>query len=379
MILGVQIVNFDVFKNDRIGLLMEDSIDVGTGKLSKAESIRLRNLNALIGRNNTGKTSFLMTMSFIRECIITNVAAASTSDGRPGFANLIIDKTKNAEFKILFRVKEDQTDRRIRSRFVQYELSIGTNDHGSPVVVRERVLKSHREDNKINIHELLSMDMGEGFVLDSNGNKCPTTIDDYHMTALGVYGKISNYKTVSNIYKEMEKWFFCRFSANVTDNYYMLGNAPGGHKHLDVTGSNVNNVLQYMQQTNPSEYERTIDNIISKIPSMKRKKTLPKQLDSSPDKLFLYLLLLKDQEPNSTIFIETPDRDLYHDMIDVLSDEMREFTLKNFIRDIKDNYDYVLIDCPPSFSSYSPLLSFSYSYFFILILIFFLVFFSVLH
>ena len=84
-----------------------------------------------------------------------------------------------------------------------------------------------------------------------------------------------------------------------------------------------------MKQTDEENYVRVIEEIKSKIPSMRKKKNLPKELEESPDKLFLYLLLLRDPNPHSTIFIETPDKDLYHDMVDVLADEMREFTLKN--------------------------------------------------
>ena len=62
---------------------------------------------------------------------------------------------------------------------------------------------------------------------------------------------------------------------------------------------------------------------------MKHKARLPKTLEDSPDKLFLYLLLLRDKDPHTTIFIETPDKDLYHDMVDVLAAEMRDFTINN--------------------------------------------------
>ena len=40
------------------------------------------------------------------------------------------------------------------------------------------------------------------------------------------------------------------------------------------------------------EYERIVTEIKDKIPAMKRKKNLPLALKESPDKLFLYLLLL---------------------------------------------------------------------------------------
>ena len=73
-------------------MLIEDSASVAKGEKKKEEVIRLRNLNALIGRNNTGKTSFLMALSFVKPCIMHDVASAATMDQRPGFSNLIIRK-----------------------------------------------------------------------------------------------------------------------------------------------------------------------------------------------------------------------------------------------------------------------------------------------
>ena len=62
---------------------------------------------------------------------------------------------------------------------------------------------------------------------------------------------------------------------------------------------------------------------------MKHKPRLPASLEDSPDKLFLYLLLLRDSDPHTTIFMETPDKDLYHDMVDVLAEELRDFTISH--------------------------------------------------
>ncbi len=334
MILGVEITNFDVFTDERIGLLIEDSIRIGNGDGSKKESIRLHNLNALIGRNNTGKSSFIMAMAFIKQAVTTNVALASTSEGRPGFSNLLIDSSKPSVFKVFFRLSGNvivSNGRKIRrSEFLQYELTIAPNEFGSPAVKSEKILKSVREDDGIVVKELLSLNEGSGFVLNPDGKTSgEAEISDYHMTALGVYGKIALYKELSSLYREIERWFFCSFSSEKLSTYFKAGNAPGGHRHLNSSGSNVNNVLEYMEKTDHDNYERVISDIVSKIPQMKIKKNLPKQLDESPDKLFLYMLLLRDQDPHSTIFIETPDKDLYHDMVDVLSNEMRSFTLKH--------------------------------------------------
>ena len=105
MILGFEITNFDVFDYDRCGMLIEDSVAIAGGEKSKDEVIRLRNLNALIGRNNTGKTSFLMALSFVKRCIMHDVASAATMDQRPGFSNLLIRKDKPSTFKLFFRIR----------------------------------------------------------------------------------------------------------------------------------------------------------------------------------------------------------------------------------------------------------------------------------
>lgn len=324
MILGVQIVNFDVFEDERIGLLIEDSV-AKAGKEAKS-AVRLHNLNALIGRNNTGKTSFLMAMSFVKRSLNQGIAMASTADGRPGFSNLIIDKEKPAQFNIFFRLRDAGTG---KSKFLQYELQLAPNEFGSPYVVSEKVRMSIKHADTVEITEILSFENGDGFVLDSKGNKSDASLGDVQITALSVYGKLSTFDNLHQLYKEIDGWFFCRFSSEITNTYYLDGNAPGGHKHLSSSGANVNNVLEFMEKKDPDYYDKVITEITSKIPQMKKKKSLPATLDSSPDKLFLYLLLLRDQDPHTTIFMETPDRDLYHDMVDVLADEMRDFAFEH--------------------------------------------------
>ena len=326
MILGFEITNFDVFDYDRCGMLIDDSAAIARGEKTKDEVIRLRNLNALIGRNNTGKTSFLMALSFVKRCIMHDVASAATMDQRPGFSNLLIRKDQPASFKLFFRIRGCQ---RVESVYIQYEFTIEPSRFGSPIVSSEKIIRSIKDGDKIELNTILDIDHGKGKIKDTDGYVKETSIANEHMTALGVYGMIGEYREISCIYREISRWFFCQFSSDGINSYYADGNAPGGHKHLSSTGSNISNVLSYMKETNEENYIRVINEIKSKIPSMRKKKNLPKELEESPDKLFLYLLLLRDPNPHSTIFIETPDKDLYHDMVDVLADEMREFTLRN--------------------------------------------------
>ncbi len=157
---------------------------------------------------------------------------------------------------------------------------------------------------------ILDIEQGKGTIVNledgTSGNAIG--VEDEHLTALSLYGKITGYRDYVLLYKEIYNWFFCSFSSEEHSTYYYDGGAPGGHKHLNSTGSNVGNVLEYIRMESEEEYERIVNEIEEKIPTMKKKKNLPLALKESPNKLFLYLLLLRDSRPRSTIFIETPER-----------------------------------------------------------------------
>ena len=291
MILGVNIRNFDVFDDDTIGLMIEDSAQYA-GKSLSENGIRLRNLNALIGRNNTGKSAFIRALSFVKRCILSDVGKASTTDNRPGFMNLLMDTEKPAEFRIFFKIQDEETS---DSDYLQYELKIGASETGSPVIIDEKVIASEKnEDGKIEIREIME------------NSEDARMVSDERVTALSLLGRLNGSDTpIRQIFDEIYGWFFCAFSAEESSDYFSTGNAPGAHKHLNSEGSNVGNVLDYIKSLGDDIYDRLIDDINSKIPTLhKKKKNIPQNLQGSPEKLFKYLLLLRDPDPKTTIFIE---------------------------------------------------------------------------
>ena len=322
MIYGINIVNFDVFDDDRAGIL------AGCNEAAQSDDeFRMRGLNALIGRNNTGKTSFINSMSFVKDTVTDNVADASITRGRPGFYKLLIDKDSPAVFRIFFKVRNHDTR---ESLYLQYELTIEAGTFKSPQIKAERLCRSIlEEDGSRRLEPIMEFEDGKGHVMGKEAS-----INDHHITALGVYGKISEYEEICLIYSEICRWFFCKFSSDEqgthqNPNYFVDGNAPGGHKHLNSHGTNLDNVLEYLENIDHEYYDKCLKEIHSLIPVMKKKKNLPDTLTESPGRLFMYLLMLRDPDPKSTIFIEAPDKDLYHDMVDVLANEFREFTIKN--------------------------------------------------
>lgn len=325
MILGIEITNFDVFDNDKVGILIEDYLS------DSSDSVALnpfRGLNAFIGRNSTGKTSFMGCMAFLRDTITQGCAVSSISYGRPGFANMTSDISKPSVFKVFFKIEDDKNG---EAKFIQYELSIAASKYKSPVIDSEKVIVVADNDGAKKAVTILDVNQQQGTIygLEDIDSGDSIGIEDEHLPALSLYGKISAYRDFVLLYREICNWFFCSFSSEEQSSYYYDGGAPGGHKHLNSTGANVINVLQYIEMEDAEEYKRIVNEINAKIPSMKLKKNLPQALKESPNKLFLYLLLLRDKSPRTTIFIETPDKDLYHDMVDVLADEMREYTMNH--------------------------------------------------
>ena len=139
MILGVQIINFDIFDNDQAGILIDESISPVAEGAQRANP--MRKLNALIGRNNTGKTSFMGCLAYMKDCVTDGVTAASISCGRPGFSNMTPDKSKPSKFKVFFKLGDRETG---KADYIQYELSILANRFGTPVVSYEKAVRSTR-------------------------------------------------------------------------------------------------------------------------------------------------------------------------------------------------------------------------------------------
>lgn len=327
MLIGAGVSNFDVFDDDKCGLLMEDYVKAGVG--NKPIGNPLLNLNAFIGRNRTGKTSYMSALKFFKAMVLKDVASASTSDDRPGFSNMMIDPNKPSVFKMYFNIKPEPE---LKTCFIEYDVEVNINIHGSPYISAEKAMLCCKRDEFVVI-DLLDLKDGEGRIMTSMKDGQPqyetTSITDPHTCAVKLYGGIGSYKHIHALYREISRWFFCSFSSDDRSDYFEAGNAPGGHRHLNSTGSNVHNVLTYMRTEDERRYHMVVNEINDRIPLMKHKPRLPASLEDSPDKLFLYLLLLRDSDPHSTIFIETPDKDLYHDMVDVLAEEMRDFTISH--------------------------------------------------
>ena len=334
MLLGISITNFSVFDNDKVGILLDDlsSADKDpflTISAGLTPAIPLSNLMALIGRNSSGKTSFFGALSFVSDCTNMGCAAASIEHGRSGFVHLLTEQGKPMAFEFLFQLKNGhESGTGPEDIIVSYHMELDADEHGKPFYASEKVIRSRKTDDG-SWDRLVCLDLvnGEGTVI-CGGERIRGGVSDTRFSALRSYGALVSCPLLHALNHEITHWFFCDFSSE----FRRTGNgvAPGGHKHLNCDGSNLENVLEYIRAENPVQYPEIIERITEKIPNIgKESHKLPASFKKSPGKLFLYLLLLEDPMPRPLICIETPDIGLYHDMVDVLATEFRQYSIRH--------------------------------------------------
>ena len=328
MLLGIRIQNFGLFKDDCIGALLSD-IRKAPEQSSLAVSAGmdvphpLNGIEALIGRNHSGKSMFFSFLSFVQGSVIKGPAAASTEAGRNGFSNIVGDKEQPFIATLCFKFYDPQVK---DTTYCEYRLVISANMHGKPHF-EEEVVTLWREGMD-EPKEILSFKKGIGFVL-LKGEKMEGEMNDPQTSALHAYGAMKQFYFTSCTYKEILRWFFVSFRKDQTTQI-PEDMAPGGHKHLNGAGSNARNVLSYLKQEKPGQYKMIVSRLLEAIPGLRDKdeQAVLKHFNK-PDMLSLFLLLLSDPDPRPLILIESPDEGLYHDMLDILANEMREYSLRH--------------------------------------------------
>ena len=335
MLLGIRIRNFCIFNDDKAGIILEDLIlPEQSSPLSfpagLSPSIPFSNLLALIGKNASGKSLFFNALSFVSDCTTMGCSTAATQHGRQGFLKILTVPDQPMLFDFLFLVANGKTVKNgSRDRYVSYHIELSSDKHGRPYYSAEKVILCIRQ-NDGTWKQTVCLDLigGSGTVL-MGEELIPAGVSDKRIAALHTYGSIVSFPILTEIYQEISHWFFCNFSVE-HNGTKMPVVAPGGHKHLNGDGTNAENVLEYLQSENESLYLSVMEKISDKIPGIKKVSSkLPEIFKQSPNKLFLYLLLLEDPMPRPLICVETPDMGLYHDMVDVLASEFRYYSVRH--------------------------------------------------
>jgi predicted ATPase len=325
-LLGIRIQNYRALR------------DVELGKAAWSAGVELPRLVCLIGPNGSGKSSLLDAFGFLADCLREGIEAACDKPHRGGFERL---RTQGAqgpmEFHLYFREAPTALP-------ISYDLTIDMQD-GRPIATSEVLRQRRKGERHGRPYPVLKLAEGSGHVWpgDSTGGddaatKIAVALDDPTRLGITTLGQLKDHPRIVGLRAYIEGWYLSYF---VPDAARTLP-PSGAQRHLDRTGANLGNYLQFLRRTHPERFQAVLDAVGQKIPGIQSI-----SCEDSPDrrlliqfnesgysdpffqssmsdgtlKLFAYLLLLQDPEPYPLIGIEEPENGLYHRLLRTLAEE----------------------------------------------------------
>lgn len=346
-ILGIAIKNYGSLKDVKMGKLF-----------SERDADELGNMVAIIGPSGNGKSTIADAFGFISDCISSDVETACDEKNRGGFDQLISQcGAKDIRFEIYY--KESQN-----SRPITYELTISKDKNDRPYVKEER-LRQRRAGNSYGwplsfLHLVdgkgYAFEGAEGGQVDDEGNetvgtKVAVELSESRTLGIVTLGVMKQYSRIEKFLSFLKSWYLCYFTPDAARQLQTASPSP----YLNKTGSNINNVAQYMYRENSDEFKKILLDIQDKIPNIERIEPVklpngqmvleffqkgfsepffsPRMSDGTL-KLFAYYLLLHERNPRQLVFVEEPENGLYHKYLASLAIEMKRNVGKGYAKQL---------------------------------------------
>jgi predicted ATPase len=333
-LLGIQIKNYKALA------------DVTLGKVEHGRGDDLPGFACFIGPNGSGKSSLLDAFGFLADSLRDGVEAACDQPHRGGFERLRTQgRTGPISFKLYFR----QTP---SSRPITYTFAVDTED-GVPVVTSELLQQRRKGQKSGRPFPFLRLQSGEGDAwsgeMGTEGGEASDSIrvqlDDRSRLGITTLGQLKEHPRIVGLRTYLEGWYLSYFLPTAARTLP----SQGAQKHLDRTGENLGNYVQYLQRTYPDRFASVLARVSARIPGIRsidhevsRDRRVLLQfnergyndpffqnaMSDGTLKLFAYLLLLEDPEPRSFIGIEEPENGLYHKLLATLAREFKDHALQ---------------------------------------------------
>ncbi len=349
---GFRVRNFKVLKDLTLGRLW-----------NQREDQPLTDLTAVIGKNGVGKSALFDAFGFLFDALNSGVEAACDARGRGGFERIRSQgETGPIEFEVHY--KEDAN-----ARPITYEVAIDVDEFGRPHVLREElrqrpkgvsyerpavflILSGGRgfvftgeekgyvidpSEEKLDFEALVALDMAE-----ESSEMEIIELEDRRRLGIATLGALKQHPRISAFRRFIAGWHLSYFTPDAARGLPLAGPQP----HLNIYGDNLGNVVQFMEREHPQRFEMILKGIAEKIPGIDRIDTektsdgrlllrfndkgfadpfYAQQMSDGTLKVFAYLLLLEDPTPPPFLCIEEPENGLYHNLLETLADELREY------------------------------------------------------
>ena len=344
-ILGIRIRNYGALKDIKMGQTYAD----------KEGNKPLDNMVAIIGPSGNGKSSLADAFGFISDCLNTDVETACDANNRGGYLQLI---SQGAEDDMYFELYYRETS---NSRPITYELTIGLDKNKRPCVRSERLRQ--RVKKRGWPLSFLYLIEGKGFAFVGNeggqdestgevdGEKEEVELNDTRKLGIVTLGTMTQYVRIEKFLNFLRSWFLCYFSPDSARQIQTSAPTP----YLNRTGSNLNNVAQYMYRENSKKFMEVLSDIQAKIPNITRivPEKMPNgqmvleffqegfeepfysgRMSDGTLKLFAYYMLMNENNPRQLVFIEEPENGLYHQYLSDLAIEFSKNAGTGFSKQI---------------------------------------------
>lgn len=317
--------------------------DVTLGRASFERGIEpLGPLVAVIGKNGSGKSTLFDAFGFLSDCLRSGVEEAFDMRQRGGFERVAsTGSTGPISFEIFYRESTD-------ARPIVYQLEIAAEEAGRPFVKREVLLQARSKATRGPLFPFLILNDGEGAAWGGekalegeDKSRVPVRLTDARKLGIVTLGSLREHPRISRFRSFIEGWYLSYFEPNAARKLPMAG----PQKHLNASGDNLANVVQFMEREHKQRFEAVLAEIARRIPGIQKIDThksedgrlllrfysegfsnpfYQQQMSDGTLKLFTYLLLLEDPNPPPFICIEEPENGLYHKLLETLAREFRE-------------------------------------------------------
>ena len=240
------------------------------------------------------------------------------------------------------------------SRPITYELTIEKDKLGRPYVSEERLRQRRLNQKHGRPLSFLHLIEGKGYAFEGadggqddendsviDGKKVDVELSGTRKLGIVTLGAMKQYSRIELFLDFLKSWYLCYFTPDAARTIQTA--APA--QYLNRTGSNLNNVAQYMYRENPENFKKILADIQTKIPNITKIKPvkLPtgqmvlefwqegfkepffsQRMSDGTLKLFAYYLLLHEKNPRQLVFVEEPENGIYHQYLASLADEMRK-------------------------------------------------------
>ena len=270
------------------------------------------------------------------------VEAACDKPQRGGFARL---RTQGCADSIQFDLYYREN---LSARPITYHFEID-EQRGIPFVLREHLRQRRKGQKHGQPFTFLRLEKGKGLVWagdktedEEGATQLEIKLEDNDRLGITTLGQLSEHPRIVGLREYVESWYLSYF---VPDAARRLP-PTGARKHLDRTGENLGNVVQYLERNHRVRFESILSRIRQRIPGIEKIETEKSQdgrlllkfnergygdpffqqsMSDGTLKMFAYLLLLEDPEPPAFIGIEEPENGLYHKLVEQLARELRRY------------------------------------------------------